>query len=55
MGGVEELQKFVRKLLFSRALVAGAASHDLALCIAVHEGHRLREARQLVGSGEGAS
>ena len=41
--------------MFSRALVAGTASLDPALCIAVPVGHRLEEVRQLVGSNEGAS
>ena len=42
-------------LTFSRALVAGAAGLDPALCIAVPVGHGLEEVRQLVGSNEGAS
>ena len=39
------MQKFVRKLLFFRALVAGVAGHDPALRIAVTGGHGLREVR----------
>ena len=48
-------QDLLGGLTFSRALVAGAAGLDPALCIAVPVGHELEEVRQLVGSNEGAS
>ena len=45
----------LRGLLFTRALVTGAAGLDPALRIMVPMGNGLGEVRQLVGSNEGAS
>ena len=48
----QELQKLVRKCVKRFAVHPGP---DLALCIAVPEGHGLGEVRQLLGSNEGGS
>ena len=48
----QELQKLVRKCVKRFAVHPGP---DLALCIAVPEGHGLGEVSQLLGSNEGGS
>ena len=48
----QELQKLVRKCVKRFAIHPGP---DLALCIAVPEGHGLGKMRQLSGSNEGGS